>query len=197
AIHRDVLPLYLRYNYVPKPYSIYRDARKLEPGTFLSVRWPIEQGWPEPETFWSAREAALAAMRNPFSGTAEDAVAGLENLLGDSIRRRMVADVPLGAFLSGGIDSTTVVALMQKYGSRPARTFTIGFSEKSYNEANEARAIARHLGTEHTELHVTPEAAMAVIPRLSSIYDEPFADSSQVPTFLVSELAKRHVTVAL
>jgi len=197
AIARNVVPLFLRYGYVPKPWSIYRNARKLEPGTCMSIRWANLPACPQPEPFWSARDAAAAAIRHPFQGTSGDAADRLEQLLADSVRMRMVADVPLGAFLSGGIDSTTMVALMQKYGSQPARTFTIGFSEKSYNEANEARAVARRLGTDHTELYVTPADAMAVIPRLSSIYDEPFADSSQVPTFLVSELARRHVAVAL
>jgi len=197
SIDRTVLPLFLRYNYVPKPYSIYRNARKVDPGTCLSFRWDTLPDEPQSEIFWSARDAAANAIRNPFQGTAHEATDELEKLLADSVKLRMIADVPLGAFLSGGIDSTTIVAMMQKYGSRPAKTFTIGFREKSYNEADDARTIARRLGTEHTELHITPQAAMSVIPQLSSIYDEPFADSSQIPTYLVSKLARGHVTVAL
>ncbi len=197
TIDPDVVPLFLRYGYIPKPYSIYRNARKVEPGTCMSFRWEKLPECPEPEVFWAARDAATAAVSNPFRGTSVDATNELEKLLADSVRMRMVADVPLGAFLSGGIDSTAIVALMQKYGSQPARTFTIGFKEESYNEADHARAVAKRLGAEHTELFVKPAEAMSVIPQLSSIYDEPFADSSQVPTFLVSQLARRHVTVAL
>lgn len=197
TIDRRVVQLFLKYSYVPKPYSIYEHARKVEPGTCMSFRLANVPEYPEPEVYWSARDAAAAAIRNPFRGTTTDAADELENLLADSVRMRMVSDVPLGAFLSGGIDSTTIVALMQKYGSRRARTFTIGFVEQPYNEANEARAVAAYLGTDHTELCVTPAEAMAVIPRLGSIYDEPFADSSQVPTFLVSELARQQVTVSL
>jgi asparagine synthase (glutamine-hydrolysing) len=197
AINGNAVSPFLQYGYIPKPLSIYRDAAKIEPGTFTSFRWDDLSADPVTEAFWSARERAADAMQRPFQGTYSDATAELERLLGDSVSMRMVADVPLGAFLSGGIDSTLIVALMQKYGLRRARTFTIGFSEHSYNEAHHARAVAKHLGTEHTELIVTPAEAMSVIPRLGSIYDEPFADSSQVPTFLVSQLARKHVTVAL
>jgi asparagine synthase (glutamine-hydrolysing) len=194
-IDRGALCLLLRHNYVPAPYSIYQDIAKLEAGTLLSVM----PGQPTPRIwrYWDALEVACAGVRNQFSGTPEDAVSALELLAMDAVAKQMVAEVPLGAFLSGGIDSSTVVALMQAQSSRPIKTFTVGFDEEGYNEAEHAKAVARHLGTEHTELYVTPQQAMEVIPNLPSLYCEPFSDSSQIPTFLVSKLARRHVTVAL
>ena len=194
-IDRGALCLLLRHNYIPAPYSIYQGIAKLEPGCLLSLS--LEQPEPKIWKYWDAIEAARAGVAQPFAGTADQAVDALEVLAKDAIRRQMMSDVPLGAFLSGGIDSSTVVALMQAQSSRPVKTFTIGFSEEGYNEAVHAKAVARHLGTEHTELYVTPQQAMEVIPRLPSLYCEPFADSSQIPTFLVSQLAKQHVTVSL
>lgn len=198
-INRDALALFLRYNYIPAPYSIYQGIYKLTPGTYLLLdeRASSLGQLPEPLPYWSAREAAETGTASPFEGTEAEATRELEALLTDAVGLRMVADVPLGAFLSGGVDSSTVVALMQAQSSQPVRTFSIGFTEEAYNEARHARAVAEHLKTDHTELYVTPEDAMAVIPRLPALYDEPFSDSSQIPTFLVSQLARRHVTVSL
>lgn len=194
-IDRGALCLLLRHNYIPAPYSIYQGINKLEPGCLLSVS--LTQPEPVISKYWDMVEVARAGIASSFSGTAVEAVDALEVLAKDAIRQQMMADVPLGAFLSGGIDSSTVVALMQSQSSRPVKTFTIGFNEDGYNEAVHAKAVAAHLGTEHTELYVTPEQAMAVIPRLPGLYCEPFADSSQIPTFLVSQLAKEQVTVSL
>jgi asparagine synthase (glutamine-hydrolysing) len=194
-IDRDALCLYMRHNCIGGTDSIYRGIRKLPPGTLLTV----SRQAPEPvlHTYWSGAAVAEHGVAHRFSGTPEEAVDALEALLKDAIRQQMMADVPLGAFLSGGVDSSTVVALMQTQSSRPVKTFSIGFHEQGYNEAEHAKAVARHLGTEHTELYVTSEQAMAVIPTLPTLYSEPFADSSQIPTFLVSQLARQHVTVSL
>ncbi len=194
-INRDAITLLLRHNYIPAPYSIHEGISKLEPGRILTVHAGAPQG--EETVFWDAVQAALEARSRPFAGSADDAVDALERVAKDAVRQQMMADVPLGAFLSGGIDSSTVVALMQSQSSRPIKTFTIGFDEAGYNEAEHAKAVARHLGTEHTELYVSPQQALDIIPRLPGIYCEPFADSSQVPTFLVSQLARQHVTVSL
>jgi asparagine synthase (glutamine-hydrolysing) len=194
-IDREALTLLLRYGYVPAPFSIYRGIRKLPAGSVLTLRRAHDD--PVVDRYWSGAEVAEAGVADPFDGSDEDAIDELERLLESAIARQMIADVPLGAFLSGGIDSSTVVALMQKLSSRRVKTFTIGFHEKGYNEAEQAKAVARHLGTEHTELYVTPDEVRSVIPRLPDIYDEPFADSSQIPTHLVAALARQHVTVAL
>jgi len=194
-IDRDALTLFLRHNAIPAPYSIYLGIYKLPPGTFLQLH--AGQKDARPVAYWSARSVAEAGQRNLFRGSDAEAVTELERLLGQAVGGQMVADVPLGAFLSGGIDSTTIVALMQAQSARPVKTFTIGFNEAGYNEAEHAHAVARHLGTEHTELYVMPQDAIDVIPGLSAVYDEPFADSSQIPTCLVSRLARQHVTVSL
>ena len=194
-IDRGALALFLKYNYIPAPYSIYRGIYKLLPGAFVELRSPeIEL---EPTVYWSAKRRAEKGQYNLFSGDAGEAGEELERLLRQAVSSQMVADVPLGAFLSGGVDSSTIVSLMQAQSIRPVKTFTIGSYSSGYNEAEHAKKVARHLGTEHTELYVTPEEAMAVIPRLPALYDEPFADSSQIPTFLVAEMARSHVTVAL
>ncbi|MGZ5257189.1 MAG: asparagine synthase (glutamine-hydrolyzing), partial [Burkholderiales bacterium] len=195
-IDRNALAAYLRHNYVPAPYSIYTGIAKLPPGHRIKLT-AHDTGPVRTEPYWSLREAAEAGVANPLDVDDETAVEGLDRLLRDAIARRMVADVPVGVFLSGGIDSSTVVALMQAQSSRPVRSFSIGFAEEAYNEARHAKAVAQHLGTDHTELYVTPQQAMSVIPKLPLIYDEPFADSSQIPTFLVSELARKHVAVTL
>jgi asparagine synthase (glutamine-hydrolysing) len=194
-IDRGAICLLLRHNYIPAPYSIYQDIAKLEPGCLLTVS--LAQPEPKIWKYWDVVEVARSGVAQPFEGTPEQAVDTLEVLAKDAVRQQMMADVPLGAFLSGGIDSSTVVALMQAQSSRPVKTFTIGFNEEGYNEAVHAKAVAQHLGAEHTELYVAPQQAMEVIPRLPSLYCEPFADSSQIPTFLVSQLAKQHVTVTL
>jgi asparagine synthase (glutamine-hydrolysing) len=194
-IDRDALTLFLRHGYIPAPHTIYRGIHKLPAGAYLALTSDSREA--VPVAYWSARAVAETGQRNPYAGTETEAADELERLLRRAVAGQMMADVPLGAFLSGGFDSSTVVALMQAQSSRPVRTFTIGFREKEYNEADHAAAVARHLGTEHTELYVTPEEAMAVIPKLPALYDEPFADSSQIPTFLVSQLARRHVTVSL
>ncbi len=194
-IDRDSLTLLMRYGYIPAPHSIYRGIAKLMPGCFATLRRGRRE--PEVEAYWSAAEVAERGRREPLAASPEEAVDSLETLLRDAIGQQMIADVPLGAFLSGGVDSSTIVALMQAQSARPVKTFSIGFHEEEYNEAAHAKAVAEHLGTDHTELYVTPEEAMRVVPLLPDMYDEPFADSSQIPTYLVSQLARRSVTVSL
>lgn len=195
TIDRSSLSLYLRHNYVPAPYSIYENVRKVVPSTIATFRSPSEL--PEITAYWSVLEVAERGVRNPLVDGDADSVAQLDSLMHRVIGDEMVADVPLGAFLSGGVDSSALVAVMQAESSQPIQTFTIGFDEAAHNEAPHAMAVAKHLGTDHTELYVTPSDAMSVIPRLPDIYDEPFADSSQIPTFLVAQLARQHVTVSL
>lgn len=212
-IDREALTLYLRFGFVPAPYSIYRGINKLPPGGLLKVdvEW-LERGgkfspFPSsvhdstvisPHHYWSPTEVSMKCARNCLCPRDEEAaVSGLETLLRDAVRLRMEADVPLGAFLSGGVDSSTIVALMQAQSDKPAKTFSIGFYEVGMNEAGHAKAVAEHLHTEHVELYVTPEKARLVIPLLPNLFDEPFADPSQIPTFLVSLLAREHVKVSL
>lgn len=197
-IDRSALALYFRHNCVPAPHSIYAGISKLAPGSLMAIRTRVtvpDQAVPKP--YWSAREAAEAGMARPHLGSPNELVEELEHLLREAIGLRMQADVPLGAFLSGGIDSSVVVALMQDQSTRRVKTFTIGSNDPAYDEAGDAACVAEHLGTDHTEVSITPQEAMEVIPRLPALYDEPFADSSQIPTFLVSELARREVTVSL
>jgi len=194
-INRDALSLFLRHNCIGGANSIYSGISKLLPGHVLTV----SSSAPEPvlRAWWSGADVAARGVAQSFTGSPDDAVTALEALLRDAVGQQMMADVPLGAFLSGGVDSSIVVSLMQAQSSRPVRTFSIGFHEEGYNEAEHAKAVANHLGTDHTELYVTPEEALAVIPKLPTLYSEPFADSSQIPTFLVSQLARQHVTVSL
>ncbi len=194
-IDRDALCLLMRLQYIPAPHSIYRGVHKLLPGCLLTVS--LNRREPIIERYWSLPEVALAGNRSQLVVSPERMVDELEVLLKSAVRQQMMADVPLGAFLSGGVDSSTVVALMQAQSSQPVKTFTIGFNEEGYNEAVHAKAVAHHLGTDHTEMYVTPRQALDVIPKLPSLYCEPFADPSQIPTFLVSQLARQQVTVSL
>ncbi len=223
-LHREVIPLYLRHRYVPTPYSIYRNIYKLWPGCILTFQGQPEID-PFPPSFspsllkmreavlrtasgvssqacqsipyWSLSQAAQAGFDHPFTGSEHEADDELERLLRAAVQGQMIADVPLGAFLSGGIDSSVIVALMQAQSSRPIRTFSIGFGDAGHNEAPYAKAVAAHLGTQHTEYYVTEQDALDVIPRIPQMYDEPFADSSQIPTFLLSQLTRQAVTVSL
>lgn len=194
AIDPDAIAACLAFNYIPAPLSVWRGIRKLRPGYFVTLD---SEGRAEETRYWDLRGAARAGADRRLGADPRAAEAELHDLLSDAVKWRLVADVPVGAFLSGGIDSSTVVALMQSHLSRPAKTFSIGFREASYDEAAYARAVARHLGTDHTELYVEPAEAQAVIPTLPEFYDEPFADASEIPTLLVSRLARQSVTVSL
>jgi len=196
-IDREAVSEFLRFAYLPAPRSIWKGIRKLPPGHWLELA-SVQDAEKAPRPFWQlgAEGHAELSARLVMASDSE-LVDEVETRLTEAIRLQMVADVPLGAFLSGGVDSSTVVALMQKLSSRPVRTFTIGFDQPEFNEAPFAKEVARHLGTEHTELYVTAKDAEQLIPRLPGIYDEPFADSSQIPTTLVSHLTKQHVTVSL
>jgi asparagine synthase (glutamine-hydrolysing) len=194
-INRDSLALLMKHNTIPAPHSIWQGIHKLMPGCLLSVSHESRE--PVISRYWSGKDAIETSICSPFIGSADEAITALEKVLFDAIDMQMVADVPVGAFLSGGVDSSTIVALMQARSSRPIRSFSIGFNEEQYNEAKYAMAVARHLGTEHTELYVSSEDALSLIPRLPHLYDEPFSDSSQIPTFLVAQLAQQHVTVSL
>jgi asparagine synthase (glutamine-hydrolysing) len=197
SLDRAALTAFMRYCYVPAPHTIWSGIRKLPPASFVTFVADAARGaMPAPQPYWSLRERVAAAQSVRISDEGE-AIAELQRLLSISIRRQCLSDVPLGAFLSGGIDSSTIVALMQAQASQPVRTFSIGFREAAYDEAEDARRVATHLGTSHTELYVDSKTAMDVIPRLPFMYDEPFADSSQIPTHLVATLARQHVTVAL
>ena len=194
-INRASLALYMRYCYVPTPHSIYEGIKKLEPGTILTVS--LNQNSCRSEKYWDALDVVAKGAKDPFDGHKIEITNDLDTVLKKTVSQQMMADVPLGAFLSGGVDSSAVVALMQTQSLRPVKTFTIGFEEAGFNEAEFAKSVAEHLKTEHTELYVSSEDALNVIPKLPEMYCEPFADSSQIPTFLVSSLAREHVTVSL
>ncbi|MGD9838234.1 MAG: asparagine synthase (glutamine-hydrolyzing) [Afipia sp.] len=186
---------FLRFGYVPAPHSIYRGVRKLMPGEHVTIQ--TRDRTCLSRRYWSAADIALRGIEAPFAFSDEEAVAQLSDLLADAVSRQMLADVPLGAFLSGGIDSSAIAGLMVAARRGPVRTFSIGFPEFGFDESKDAAAVARHLGTQHTELIVSAADALAVVPHLPDMYDEPFADSSQIPTHLVSKLTRQHVTVAL
>ena len=199
-IDRQALTLFMRHNYIPAPWSIYEGIKKLMPGTYLTLSHSASARLfvPEPVVYWSARERAEYGRGHPLSFESDaQAVDSLESILSRAVNGQMMSDVPLGAFLSGGIDSSTIVALMQRQSDQPIRSFAIGFDNPAYDEAPYAAAIAQHLGTRHTSLYVSAQDALNVIPSLPDMYDEPFADSSQIPTALVAKMAREHVTVAL
>lgn len=197
---RKALALLLRHNYIPAPLSIYGHISKLAPGSWvrLGAAQLAQAALPEPQYYWSARQVAQQASGHQLSfGSDHEAVDALENVLSEAVKGQMISDVALGAFLSGGIDSSVIAALMQKNNAQAVKTFSIGFDDPAYNEAEHAKAVAAHLGTQHTELYVSADDALSVVPGLAGLYDEPFADSSQIPTILVTRMARRHVTVAL
>ena len=194
-VNTRVLNNYFRYGYIAAPHSIYENIYKLQPGKYLEIKAPFNKY--DIKTYWSMQETAVYGQQHLFRGSEEEAAEELERLLKESIRGQMVADVPVGAFLSAGIDSSTIVALMQSLSDRKVRSFTIGMWDKDFNEAEIAEEIASHLGTDHTELYITEQDAKQVIPKLSSMFGEPFADSSQIPTYLVSKMTREHVTVSL
>jgi asparagine synthase (glutamine-hydrolysing) len=200
-VDRAAIAEYLTHSYLTDR-SIYHGVSQVQPGCSITIPFDDDDYWsgardPARRPFWDFRQVVNASLRNPLRGSFEAAINDLDSLLTDAVGSRMLADVPLGAFLSGGIDSSVVVALMQKQSSRPVKTFTIGFEEDTFNEAPYAKRVAEHLQTDHTELYVTSKVARDVIPRLPKLFDEPFGDSSQIPTYLVSQLARQHVTVAL
>ncbi len=194
-VDRGSLSLFLKHAYVPNPYSIYENIFSLEPGQFLQVS--LTNKMTKTVNYWEASEIIKKGSFEEYKGTPKEAVKDLKNLLRHTIKSQMISDVPLGAFLSGGIDSSTVVSIMQEQADIPVKTFTIGFNEKGFDEAKYAKSIANHLGTDHTELYISANDAIKVIPDMHSIYCEPFADSTQIPNFIVSRLANNDVTVAL
>ncbi len=196
-IDPDTLGLFIKYSWVPSPYCIYQGLRKLPPGHWITIHSRSTLDNTRPHSYWSAQSVAEEGERTPFTGSLEEAANQLDKVLCETVGCRMIADVSLGALLSGGFDSTMVVAMMQSMSTQPIKTFSIGFWETQYNEAQHAKDIARHLGTDHTELYISPKDAQAVIPELPKVYDEPFADSSQIPTVLLSKLARQDVQVAL
>ncbi len=194
-IDRKALNLFMQFGYVPTPYSIYKNIRKLEPGCTINFSSPSDV--PETQPYWSAEDIIIQGLRNPFCGTQQEGIDELEKLLLNSVKQQMLADVPLGVFLSGGVDSSLVTCLMEAQTSHPVHTFSIGFHEKEYNEAENSKEVANYLGTKHTEFYITPKDALEAIPKIPSIFSEPFSDSSQIPTYILSKLARQHVVVAL
>tara|TARA_R100000789_G_scaffold11804_1_gene15744 strand:+ start:7568 stop:9445 length:1878 start_codon:yes stop_codon:yes gene_type:complete len=196
-VDRGALSVFLRHNYIPAPYTIFKGINKLPAGCMVTVSRESSSKPASPVAYWSVNQAVQHGLSDPFRGSDEEAIGSLKSILSESIEGQMLSDVPLGAFLSGGVDSSLVAAMMQERSSAPIKTFAIGFDDPRFNEAGHASAVARHLGTNHTELYVSAQDALDVVPRLPSIYCEPFADSSQIPMFLVSRMAKEKVTVAL
>src|SRR5690606_31229668 len=196
-VDRSALALLLRHNYIPAPYTIYQGIEKLPAGQYVQIKQGQLRNDVQPKSYWQLKQAVEYGLSNLFKGTEAEATDLLERTITQAVSGQMIADVPLGAFLSGGVDSSTIVALMQRRSELAVRTFAIGFDEPGYNEAEYAKEVAKHLGTDHTELYVRAQDALDLVPRLPDIYCEPFADSSQLPTFLVSRMAKEHVTVAL
>jgi asparagine synthase (glutamine-hydrolysing) len=198
-INRDAIALQLRHNCIPAPYSIYKNINKLLPAHYLQLKEnDLKEGiLPNSKPYWSLKDTAVSGINSSLPANIKNIKDELEQLLKTCVKQQMISDVSLGAFLSGGVDSSTIVALMQAQSVQPIKTFTIGFHEENYNEAKYAKEVAKHLGTDHTEFYVSDKQALEVIPKLSNIYDEPFSDSSQIPTFLVSELAKQNVKVSL
>ncbi len=194
-VNRGAIAGLLNLNYIPDPHCIYQGLHKLPPAGLLT--WNGSPQHPQPGLYWDVRAAIETSIKDPYTGSDQDAVDELEKLIMDAVKIRMISDVPLGAFLSGGVDSSTIVAAMQAQSNKPVRTFTIGFNEKDYNEAIFAKEVATHLGTDHTEMYVTPKDALDVIPNIPHMFDEPFSDYSQIPTYLVSKIARQHVTVSL
>jgi asparagine synthase (glutamine-hydrolysing) len=195
VVSRKALAMYVKYNYVPAPHTIYEGLMKVRPGAMVTVSLNGQDV--KEEVYWSAAAAAQAGQRDPFTGTYDSAVLALDGVLSKAVASQMMADVPIGALLSGGVDSSCIAALMQKHSTGPINTFSIGFNEERYNEAVHAKAVAQHLGTRHHEMYVSSRDALDVVPELAGVYSEPFSDSSQIPTILVSRLAKERVTVAL
>jgi asparagine synthase (glutamine-hydrolysing) len=197
TVNRDALSQLMGRGNVPAPMSIYKGIRKQRPGSILTIEFSRRVPAVTEVLYWSMNEVVDQGQRNIVCGSENDMICELEEVLKSSIKQQMIADVPLGAFLSGGIDSSTVVGIMQSISCRPIKTFSIGLAYEDFDEARSAKAVAGHLGTDHTELYVSESDALSVIPRLPSVYDEPFADSSQIPTYLIAQLARRHVTVSL
>jgi asparagine synthase (glutamine-hydrolysing) len=196
-INVAALALMLRHKYVPAPHTIYQQLFKLAPGAMLSISANALHEGAKSRQYWSFASAAKSAQTDKFSGSEQDGLTAIERQLKLAVSEQMLADVPLGAFLSGGTDSSLIAALMQAQSAQPVRTFTVGFNQAEYNEAEHAKAVAAHLGTDHTEIYVGEQDALNIVPKLATMYDEPFGDSSQIPTHLIAREARKHVTVAL